>query len=283
MNLWTFLLLTFFNACTSATNGGWYRLRHTGNVTAEELFNYKFSRDDDAAALKEFGIAVANLDAKSTVKTSEYPCKVKEYGTGWGAHMLCSNKEQYHHRKNSPCRFISIGISYDFSFDTMLHEEHGCVGLASDPSIKHPTQLTAGSLFIDGAINTLPVENRNKTWTYYSIPSLVAWFGGHIDVLKMDCEGCEYAIAPDLMKEAPGMFLGIQQFNIEMHFPVRFTPTDEHVYNLGRLYRLLQLSDMTLRHVDYGGCGRPYECSDLLNTYLQCKPGCRSYLFAKSK
>lgn len=33
------------------------------------------------------------------------------------------------------------------------------------------------------------------------------WVGwDHLDVLKMDCEGCEYALARDILKEDPGMY-----------------------------------------------------------------------------
>lgn len=54
-------------------------------------------------------------------------CKVKEMGTGYGKHDVCDLPS-----RQRTCSFISIGISYDYSFDLDVAKRWRCRGFAAD-------------------------------------------------------------------------------------------------------------------------------------------------------
>lgn len=119
-----------------------------------------------------------------------------------------------------------------------------------------------------------------------SVPKLQKWFGHPLYVLKMDCEGCEYVLADDVLNHNPHFFDYIYQFNIEIHTPNAIMTQDEHTYGLGRLYRILKLSGMLLQDYDEGFCAnwqlrRGFQPS-LLKTKFPTHPGCQSFLFTRN-
>lgn len=153
--------------------------------------------------------------------------------------------------------------------------------MALDPTVNYPENLLPGVKFLKKGAN---LPHPRIEGPFLSIPKLRKEMGHPIFALKMDCEGCEYSLAVDIQKDDPDFFLSVLQFNFEVHLPKAFASTDTDVYNLGRLFRLMYLSDMKLVHVDDGRCGPPEQqegCHPLLNsTGFPCEPGCRSYLFA---
>ena len=130
-----------------------------------------------------------------------------------------------------------------------------------------------------------PRNWRYPEWEYWSVPTLrIKKFDNPLFALKMDCEGCEYSLAHDIIQENPNFFATVLQFNFEVHLPRAFAPHAQNIYDLGRLFRLIYLSGMELVHYDNGLCG-PKQiqtgCHKLLHDiHFPCDPSCRSYLFS---
>jgi hypothetical protein len=230
-----------------------------------------FSHTDDLEALKQVMKDVKYLKAVKKV------CRPVDYGSVYGAHKLCTLFPE----ERFPCHFLSFGIEKDYSFDETLYKRHNCSGVAYDPTVSLPEQLFPGVRFVRAGANS-PVQRQHEK--YLSVPKIRKGCGHPIFALKMDCEGCEYSLAPDILADDPNFFLSVLQFNFEVHLPRSFAHRDEDIYNLGRLFRLIYLSGMRLVHVDDGRCGpkdQELGCHDLLGSIgFPCVPGCRSYLFA---
>jgi hypothetical protein len=120
-------------------------------------------------------------------------CDVELFGSQWGTHQLCKRQEVTN--EHEECTFLSFGISFDYSFDTDLATRWKCHGFAADPTIVHPSQLHDLVSFHNIAAKTLR-DNQEKQdaklpWWIASVPTVKKFLGlKHIDVLKMDCEGC---------------------------------------------------------------------------------------------
>lgn len=227
-----------------------------------------FSHNDSFNALQEFAATLNNY------KNASHKCHLKEFGSGWGMHYLCD------HDIRDKCHFLSFGINSDYSFDESLARDKNCSGIALDPTVDHPMKLTEGVIFLKAGANS---PGNQSSWVSWSVPHLRKWLGHPLYALKMDCEGCEYSLADDILREDPLFFRHVYQLNIEIHIPRSFMSLDS-VYSLGRLYRLLTLANMKLVHVDDGKCGPKDQrggCQDLIiQAGIPCVPGCRSYLFS---
>lgn len=232
---------------------------------------YPFSHEDDLMALRQVVEDIKYLPGRKKI------CRPVNFGTEYGGHKLCPLFPYEHF----PCHFLSFGLEKDYSFDEVLYNRCNCSGEAYDPTVTLPEQLFPKVRFIKAGANS-PVRTTNES--YVSVPKIRRAYSHPIFALKMDCEGCEYALAPDILADDPDFFLSVLQFNFEVHLPLSFAGRDEDVYNLGRLFRLIYLSGMRLVHVDEGKCGpadQAQGCLPLLATAgVPCVPGCRSYLFA---
>ena len=94
------------------------------------------SRAVTTVSLPNATAALYHMAAKLRQKVSP-TCPVKQFGTGYGRHMLCDNPPP----KRETCWFYSFGIQKDYSFDTDLADQWGCLGFAADPTVVHPSQL----------------------------------------------------------------------------------------------------------------------------------------------
>lgn len=248
-----------------------YQSVHIHAYTSAKV--HHFSQQDDLLAITEF------IEELKLLSMRRKPCKPVDFGELYGAHKLCPLFES--HVRHFDCHFLSFGVEKDYSFDVALHERMNCTGVAFDPTVNLQENLAPGVKFMKRGANS---PARIPDAKYTSVPKFRLDYGHPLYALKMDCEGCEYSLAQDILRDDPHFFLAVLQFNVEFHIPKSFASTDEDVYNLGRLLRLIHLSGMKLIHVDSGQCGPQDQvlgCHDMLKKLnFPCEPGCRSYLFA---
>jgi len=226
---------------------------------------------------------LAELGKEMLLTRNESKCKTKVMGSGWGGHTLCDSGHP-----DIPCVFYSYGTSRDFSFDTAMADEWGCKGVALDPSVSHASKLHPNVTFHVIAARTAD-RNADKKWHHVTtVPGLKRFLRHkHITVLKMDCEGCEYALAEDILLEDPDFFHAVDQFAIELHVSQKWLKTDNQALLLGQLYKLVKEAGLSVADTHFGGCNPSDEaagCLPLLqNVGFPCQSGmmCVDVLFAR--
>lgn len=217
--------------------------------------------------------------------------------------------------KKDKCEFLSYGVNKDVSFDNNLAKEYGCKGIVHNPLIANtsftPTQLVqfanltfkqigAPVLLIGG--NSGPsFEVQPPTETQKELKE------ERITVLKMDCQGCEYAIASNVLKQDPKFFHKVEQFALRVHVDKRFLSTQEHLHEYNRLLQLIDEAGLQLMDARLEGCGEDKEWKnwrppiwgparqshfiqgavhekclpELLETGYECRLNCQNFLFAR--
>ena len=231
-------------------------------------------------ALEGFGNAVQLVQAS----TRPAPCLIQIFGARYGDHALCDRRAV----ASTPhdCVFYSFGINDDYSFDVQLADAWQCAGVGLDPSITHPSMLHPNVSFYQVAARTL--DARMPQWHMVTtVPGLRSWLRhSYISVLKMDCEGCEYSVARDVLLEDPNFWSRVDQFAVEVHLARTWIKSDDHILHLGALILQLGYAGLELVHASVGGCAEADEamgCHPLLPQSMTCGPGrmCQNYLFAR--
>lgn len=227
--------------------------------------------------------AEANTSAALAALAAGQGCKMKAYGSAWGAHNLCERPSP-----QKPCHFYSFGISNDYSFDTAYAAESGCQGIGMDPTVVHPARLHDRFTFHVVAARMLDEGGPRAYPMVTSAPGLRRWQRhNNISVLKMDCEGCEYSLARDVELEDPSFFSMVDQVALEIHLAKKWAATYKHVLSLGHLMGLMDQAGLLLRDATITSCWGPDEATG-------CAPGlkeagwpcgkemmCQNLLFAK--
>lgn len=177
-------------------------------------------------------------------------CGARIFGSGWGHHLLCTHPMQV-----TECFFYSFGISRDYSFDIDMANSTRCIGFAADPTVTHPSKLHPRVFFTQMAATAYDPEDTAQFPLRTSVPALRNLLGHeHVTVLKMDCEGCEYSLARDILDHDPAFFSHVDQFAVEVHYSKRWMKTKAHLHSLAALVELLEDAGMDLVHFDLTGC-----------------------------
>ena len=253
------------------TNGANLSQRHAGGLQTLETLKNRASHH-----LAEF--------AREMLATQHSKrCKIVGMGVAYGEHSLCAEL-----KPRGPCTFYSYGIQQDYTFDTAMADDWGCKGVALDPSVTHPSKLHRKVTFHNIAARTMDATEDAQWDLVTTVPGLKKFLRhDRIDVLKMDCEGCEYALAQDILLEDPGFLRKVDQLAIEIHVSRKWLKTEAHAHHLGMLYALAKDSGLRLVETVFGGCHPDDEapgCHPVLQAAgFPCQGGmmCNNLLFAR--
>jgi hypothetical protein len=241
------------------------------------------SRSDIIKQLRRTGLRIKQL-----LNTTTRICEIKHFGHSksgetlvWGSHPLCNIPPK------KPCLFYSFGIDNDYSFDTNLANTWQCQGLAFDPTVEYKSRLHPNVTFHMIGAKMLSEED-NKQWSLVaSVTALENCFKHKINILKMDCEGCEFSLARDVENEMPDFFSTIDQVALEIHVSKFWIKTWSHVVYLTKLFQLLENNNLQLVDAQLVTCNSYHEdfgCpSILLESGYPCarRIMCQNLLFAR--
>jgi len=215
----------------------------------------------------------------------DWSCQSGSIGRGWGGHHMCLDLLE----KMTTCEFLSFGIAGDYSFEKKLSDVYHCHGYAADPTVSYPTNIHKNVTFHQVGANILNANmelknNGDEEWWITSVPQLRKALGlGHFNILKMDCEGCEYALARDIVRDDPSFFEHVDQFVVEVHLAREWLNSTETLYYYGMLLKKLDDAGLRAHDVRALGCAPEHTKTGCIADYL-CKDSnrCHNYLFARA-
>lgn len=120
---------------------------------------------------------------------------------------------------NKSCLIYSIGINNDWSFDDLM-EKYGCRVFAFDPSMKMEDHNRSAMIqFYKMGISDVDIdEKEGRKWKLRTLETIYKKLGHEgriIDYLKMDIEGSEWKVLPQILKSE--MMGKIRQLGVEFH------------------------------------------------------------------
>ncbi|KAL7535277.1 hypothetical protein ACHAWF_005109 [Thalassiosira exigua] len=126
-------------------------------------------------------------------------------------------------KEGKGCLVYSVGSNNDVSFERAVHEfMPGCETHTFDPTLRSKFVGDQYATFHDwgpgkdGDIRTM----KNKTWAAKGLETIMrelGHIGRTIDILKIDCDGCEYTALPPFFDLIASGKVQISQLQVEMH------------------------------------------------------------------
>jgi Methyltransferase domain len=158
-----------------------------------------------------------------------YTCQ-SEYRRGQlfgdGGKFVCGNPSYFRSRK---CLVYSVGSNGDVSFESDAVKAFGCEVHTFDPTGNtthfEAAVLASGATFHPIGVAGVPATSENSVTNdpvqllpLQDIIDYLGHSGRHIDILKIDCEGCEYDAFASLWSHLKNKVISIGQMQIELHF-----------------------------------------------------------------
>ena len=198
------------------------------NKKSRQLVNKMVAIAGDAIRFKKDFQGLSIFDLFEPQWTCPYENRVgKDFGDG--GKFVCGS-ERYFEQKSS-CLIYSIGSSGDFSFEVDVLKRYGrkCELHTFDPTgdtgkwAEEGKQV--GTQFHPWGLSHVDASNRNNPLLSQSNPMMplgeiverLGHSGRTIDVLKIDCEGCEYSAFQSIWRDVKLNKFRIGQIQIEVH------------------------------------------------------------------
>jgi len=162
--------------------------------------------------------------------------------------------------KNGDCLVYSVGSYNDIQFEESTKKHLGCEIHTFDPTVlshdfvgHNVSTFHPWGLGRDGE----KAERGEFSWHGQSLQTIVGKLehtNRNIDVFKIDCEGCEWKVMPDIFKDIQKGLLKIDQIQVEMH-------NHRNRAELERLFEGADAAGMRLFHKERNGWGcEGYRC-----------------------
>ena len=81
----------------------------------------------------------------------------------------------------------------------------------------------------------------------------------NFSALSLDCEGCEHALARDILLEDPNFLSTVDQISIETHVSKTWLNSTEAVYYFGLHFALLEEAGFQMEFSSVFGCSKRHE------------------------
>lgn len=148
-------------------------------------------------------------------------------GRGWEQQAFCTG-DLAAQGKESKCLVYSFGINDNTEWEEKIAKEFGCDVFAFDPTSKFEQNVAPGVTFhqlgLQGAgmdiskthsVSYEPLD-PTKLKTLGEIIRLMGHEGRKLDILRLDCEGCEWGVLKQLACSGESQL--VKQLMVEMHF-----------------------------------------------------------------
>lgn len=143
---------------------------------------------------------------------------------GEGGKWIC---DPHIHLLRNDCVVYSFGSNDEFSFETAIHDFNPhCIIHTFDPTVPHPLNKPPFVHYNHAGLGTTDASNASLG-SYFTLHEIMLRLGHkHVDVLKLDCEGCELDYwTLDVPKGI------VRQLQVEVHWVNRRdTPERMHAF-----------------------------------------------------
>ena len=169
-------------------------------------------------------------------------------------------------KKESKCLVYSFGINDNTEWEEKIAKEFGCDVYAFDPTSKFKQNVAPGVTFHQLGLQGAGVDvSKTHSSAYDALdPSKLRTLGeimnlmGHekreIDILRLDCEGCEWGVLKQLACSGESQF--VKQLMIEMHFQKNLgLASDSDVLIAADAITCLENDRWAIASMEKSGCG----------------------------
>lgn len=164
------------------------------------------------------------------------------------------------------CLVYSFGINDSTEWEEKIAKDFGCDVFAFDPTSNFPKDVAAGVTFHKYGLQGAGVDvSQTHSVNYEALdPSKLKTLGdlvklmGHedrtIDILRMDCEGCEWGALKELACSGASQL--VKQLMIELHFQKNLgLSTDDDVLVAADAITCLESERWGIASMEKSGCG----------------------------
>lgn len=133
---------------------------------------------------------------------------------GDGGKWIC---DPHIHLQSDDCVVYSFGSNDEFSFEMAVHEFNPtCTLHTFDPTVPQPAHRPPFVHYHAWGLGTTDAHNKSMG-SYFTLPDIMRRLGhDHVNVLKVDCEGCELDFWT--LDTPPGT---VHQLQVEVHWDGR--------------------------------------------------------------
>jgi hypothetical protein len=167
--------------------------------------------------------------------------------------------------KSSTCLVYSVGSHNDIEFEMGIDDLlPGCETHTFDPTLRVPFLGDAYSTFHpwglgqDGVSATYN-DNTFVTQSFMNMYQRLGHVGRRLDILKVDCEGCEYDSMVPLFEAMARNEIQVDQLLIEIHTPFRADPEKQWT-KLLELFVAADQAKMRIFHKERNPSCSGYNC-----------------------